>query len=121
MDYAISIENGSFVGSMTWDECTTLSNNIYLSLAVERGSFFHNPKFGLRKRARLKNTEATAALIRHDYQDALQWLIDVGRAKAVRVQVERDRLIDLHRLKVRVEVEQINGRVVTFETFRQVV
>lgn len=105
---------------MTWGECTTLANNVFLSLAVERGSFFHRPGFGLRKRGRMKNTAATAALIRHDYLDALQWLIDLGRAKSVKVAAERDRTVDLHRLKISIEVEQADGRVLTFETFREV-
>lgn len=121
MDYAIAIENGNLAGSMTWEPCADLSNNIYLSLAIERGSWWHNPQFGLRKRDRLKNTEATAALIRHDYKEALQWLIDTGRAKSVTVTSERDRSVDLHRLKLRVEVVAANGRTATFEIFREVV
>ena len=120
-DCAIVIESDGLTGSMTWGECTTLANNVFLSLAVERGSFFHRPQFGLRKRGRMKNTAATAALIRHDYLDALQWLIDIGRAKYVQVVVERDRTVDLHRLKISIEVEQADGRVLTFETFREVV
>jgi phage gp46-like protein len=121
MDYAIAIENGALAGSMTWDACTTLSNNIYLSLAVERGSWWHNPAFGLRRRERMKNTATTAALIRHDYLDALQWLVDTGRAQSVAVAVEQDWTVDLHRLKIQVEVVQADGRVATFETFREVV
>lgn len=121
MDYAIAIDQTGLTGAMTWeDSCTTIANNVFLSLAVERGSFFHNPSFGLRRRHRLKNTESTAALIRHDYIEALQWLIDLGRAKTVEVMVERDRLVDLHRLKVLVTVTQADGRVLSFETFREV-
>ncbi len=121
MDYAIAIAAGGLSGEMTWDPCATIANNVYLSLAVERGTFFHNPAFGLRKRDRLKNTDQTAALIRHDYQEALQWLIDVGRARAVRVSVQRQPSIDPYRLAILIEVEQADGRVLTFETFKEVV
>lgn len=121
MDYAIAIATDGLSGEMTWEPCATLANNVYLSLAVERGSFFHNPAFGLRKRARMKNTEQTAALIRHDYQEALQWLIDAGRARAVRVAVQRQPAIDPYRLALLIEVEQADGRVLTFKTFREVV
>jgi phage gp46-like protein len=121
IDYAIVVDSNGLGGSMTWGACTTLANNVFLSLAVERGSFFHRPQFGLRKRARMKNTAATAALIRHDYLDALQWLIDIGRAKSVKVAAERDQTVDLHRLKISIEVEQADGRVLTFETFREVI
>jgi len=121
MDFAIAIEQGSLAGSMTWDECTTIANNVFLSLAVERGSFFHRPGFGLRKRSRMKNTEPTSALIRSDYQEALQWLVDTGRARAVAVRVQRDPQVDPHRLKILVEVTQADGRTLRFNTFREVV
>lgn len=120
MDFAITIlEDGQ--ARMTFDETGDIFNNIYLSLTVPQGSFFHNPAFGLRQRGRLKNTEATAALIRHDYKEALQWLIDTGRAKSVDVSSERDRQQDLNRLKLLTEVVQADGRTVTFTTFREVV
>jgi len=121
MDFAIAIVQVSLAGSMTWEECTTIANNVFLSLSVERGSFFHRPGFGLRKRARMKNTESTAALIRSDYKEALQWLVDTGRARSVAVSVQRDVLVDQHRLKILVEVTQADGRTLRFNTFREVV
>ncbi len=119
MDFAITLQDGQ--AQMTFSEAGDIFNNLYLSLTVGKGSFFHNPAFGLRQRGRLKNTKATAALIRHDYQEALQWLIDTGRAKSVDVSVERDRRQDLNRLKLLVEVVQADGRTVTFTTFKEVV
>lgn len=119
MDLAITLQDGQ--AQMTFFEAGDIFNNIYLSLTVKKGSFFHNPAFGLRQRGRLKNTEATAALIRHDYKDALQWLIDIGRAKSVAVSSERDRWQDLNRLKLLIEVVQADGRTVTFTTYREVV
>lgn len=121
MDYAIAMAADGLSGEMTWEPCATIANNVFLSLAVERGSFFHNPGFGLRKRARLKNTEQTAALIQHDYKEALQWLVDVGRAMAVRVSVQRQPAIDPYRLAILIEVKQADGRMLTFSTFREVV
>ncbi len=106
---------------MSFDEAADIGNNIYLSLAVEKGAFFHNPAFGLRRRGRLKNTETTAGLIRQDYLEALRWLVDTGRAKSVEVFVERDRTQDLGRLKVLIEAVQADGRTVTFTTFKEVV
>jgi phage gp46-like protein len=120
MDYAIAIEEGGVVGRMTWDPSTSLQNNIYLSLTVTRGSFFHNPAFGLQKRGRMKNSEATAALIRHDYQQALQWLVDTGKAKSVAVFAQRDEF-NLYRLKMLVEVIQADGKKVSYSAFHEVV
>lgn len=120
MDFAITTPADG-QAQMTFNEVGDIFNNIFLSLTVKKGSFFHNPDFGLRQRGRLKNTEATAALIRHDYKDALQWLIDTGRARSVDVSSERDRRQDLNRLKLLIEVVQADGRTVTFTTFREVV
>ena len=120
MDFAITTPADN-QAQMTFNEVGDIFNNIFLSLTVKKGSFFHNPDFGLRQRGRLKNTEATAALIRHDYKDALQWLIDTGRARSVDVSSERDRRQDLNRLKLLIEVVQADGRTVTFTTFREVV
>ena len=119
MDYAITLQDG--LAGMSFDPANGIFNNVYHSLTVPRGSFFHNPSFGLRQRGRLKNTPATAALIRQDYLEALQWLIDVARAKAIDVQTERDNLQDLSRLKILVTVTQADGRVLTFTTFKEVV
>ncbi len=121
MDYGIDIAPDGLSGAMTWEPCITLANNVFLSLAVERGSFFHNPEFGLRRRERMKNTEANAALIRHDYLEALQWLKDVGRATAIEVQVQRNAAVDPYRLAVRIQVTQADGQVLSFDQFREVV
>jgi phage gp46-like protein len=120
MDYAITVDASNLTGRMSWEPCDSLVNNIFLSLAVRRGAWFHNPDFGLRRRERLKNTEQTGALIRHDYLDALQWLIDTGKAKEVRVAVQRDRAIDINRLLVAIEVVQADNRRVTFTVFQEV-
>jgi phage gp46-like protein len=106
---------------MSFAPAVGIFNNVYLSLTVARGSFFHNTSFGIRQRGRRKNTPATAALIRQDYLEALQWLIDTGRAKAIDVRTERDTQQDLNRLKILVTVTQADGRVLTFTTFREVV
>ena len=119
MDFSITMQDG--LPQMSFDQSNDLFNNIYLSVTVVKGSFFHNPDFGLRSRGRLKNTAATAALIRQDYLDALQWLIDIGRAKSVEVTAERDLLQDLSRLKLLVSVTPTDGGPpVTFTIFKEV-
>ena len=98
-------------------------NNIYLSLIVRRGSFFQNTDFGSRLHLlkRAKNTEKTAALAEEYCKEALQWLIDTGRATKINVYTQRDRLQDLNRLKLLAEVTQADGRQVSFETFVEVI
>jgi phage gp46-like protein len=119
----MAIETTGVIGAMTWDKATTILNNVYLSLMVPRGGWWFNPEFGSRLHllTRAKNTERTALLAREYCREALQWLLDTRRATAVEVEVERDRLQDLHRLKIVVRVTQADGSTVSFETFREVV
>jgi phage gp46-like protein len=119
MDFAITTDG--ICGAMTWDKAATIFNNIFLSLTITRGEFFAAPDFGLRNRGRMKNTERNALLVRDDCRQALQWLIDTGRATSIDVGVERDRIQDPNRLKVLVTAVQANGQAVTFETFKAVV
>jgi phage gp46-like protein len=121
MDFKIMTEDA--VGQMTFDKADNILNNIFLSLMVPKGSFFQAPDFGSRLHLlkRAKNTEKTAALAEEYCKEALQWLIDTGRAKKIEVFSQRDRLQDLNRLKLLVEVTQADGRQVSFETFVEVV
>ncbi len=124
MDFAIDIAtDGSAIGEMTFDQVTNIMNNVYLSLMVRRGAFFQNPTFGsrLHELAREKNTEHTASMVREYCKEALQWLIDCGRATKVDVYTERDPSEDLHRIKFLVEVTQADGRKVSFEQFVEVI
>lgn len=119
MDFAIVINNG--LAGQTFDQAGDIFNNIFLSLTVKKGAWWHDPAFGLKDRGRMKNTEKNARLVQQDCKDALQWLIDAGRAKTVDVAVERDRTQDLGRLKILVQAIQADGRLVTFETFKEVI
>jgi len=123
MDFRILTDDDATVGRMTFDPAGDIMNNVYLSLVVKRGSWFQNPEFGSRLHLlhRAKNTEKTAALAEEYCREALQWLLDVGRATKVDVHTERDRSQDLHRLKLLVEVTQADGRTVSFGTFVEVV
>jgi len=119
MDFAIDINDG--IPSMTWEKADSISNNIYLSVNIPQGAFVFNPGFGLRRRPRMKNTEKSAALIRGDYLEALQWIVASGRAKSVEVYTERDSINNPDRLKILVEAVQADGKKITFEHFVEVV
>lgn len=101
----------------------TIFNNVYLSLMLRKGSFFAAPEFGSRLHLlhRAKNTARTELLAREYCREALQWLLDTGRATAVEVFAERDRQQNLNLLKLLVEVTQADGRELTFQTFVEVV
>jgi len=124
MDFAITINNQTGLGQMTYEKVTTLMNNIYLSLKVDKGSFFADTNFGSRLYLlrRSKNTPTTMQLAVDYCKEALQWLIDESKASAVEVFAERDRLQDLHRLKLLIEVTPVSGAdPVAFSTFIEVI
>lgn len=121
VDFALSI-NGSD-GVMTFDPTTTIMNNVYLSLMVEKGSFFQDPEFGSRLHLlkRAKNTEKTAALARAYCKEALEWLIRTGRATKIEVFSQIDKTQDPGRLKLLVQVTEASGQKISYELFQEVV
>ncbi len=118
MDFKITTDG--LVGQMTWDDETTIMNNIYLSLMVPRGAFFAAPQFGSRLHEITKTTAQSVALLKDYCKEAMQWLLDLGRARSIEVKTERDAR-DLNRINMRITVTQADGRVITFETFTRVV
>lgn len=123
MDFALEINNQTGLAAMTFDKADTIMNNVWLSLTVKKGSFFADTEFGSRLHLlqRYKNTDSTAHLAEDYCKEALQWLLDSGKAKKVEAFAQRDRTQNLNRLKLLVEVTPVNGPVVSFETFISVV
>jgi phage gp46-like protein len=119
MDFAITLQNGH--PAMGFDQAATIFNNVYLSLTVRRGAFFQNPGFGSRLHLLKKNTLRAAALAEEYAKEALQWLLDTGKAASITIAARRDADQDLHRLTLWVEVAQKDGQVVVFEHFVEVV
>jgi len=122
MDFALQIDNRG-QAAMTFDKETTIVNNIYLSLMVKKGSFFYDTTFGsrLHELAREKNTPGTARKAEDYCREALQWLLDTGKATRIDVYTERDPAQDPHRLKLLGEATPANGPAVPFSTFINVV
>ena len=121
MDFAIDISGSE--GRMTFSPAQDIRNNVYLSVVTQRGAFFQNPLFGSRLHLlhRAKNTDATARLAREYALEALQWLLDTGRASDVEVTVERDKTRDLCRLALQIGVAQANRKQISFKIFVEVV
>lgn len=124
MDFALTIDNQTGIAAMTFDQSEdgNLMNNIYLSLAIRKGSFFQNPGFGSRLHLlkRAKNTIRTEALAVEYCKEALQWLIDTARVSKFDFYTERDRTQNLNRLKMMIEATRPSGGTVTFTTFVEV-
>lgn len=118
MDYTITL-NGD-AADMSHAKSADIGNNLYLSLAIRKGTWWLDPEFGLRDRGRMKITEKNIRLVRGDCLEALQWILDSGRARSVEVTVSRDTQ-NLNRLQASIEAVQADGRKVTFDKFIEVV
>lgn len=120
MDFRISYDNQPGVIDQTFDQASDILNNIIITMAIKKGSWWHDPEFGLKDRPRAKNTPATARLIQQDVQQALQWIIDAGRASSIEITTWRPEN-DLHRLIIQITATQSDNRTVTYTTFKEVV
>ena len=121
MDF--KIQTDGILGEMTFEKADNILNNVFLSMMIPKGGWVFNPDFGSRLHLlqRAKNTDQTAALARGYCKEALQWLLDVGRATKIEVATERDREVNLNRLKALIEVTQANKEIISFVTFIEVV
>lgn len=120
MDFNLTYDNQTGAIDQTFDKATDILNNIIITLAIKKGTWWHDPQFGLTDRPRLKNTPATARLIKQDIEQALQWIIDTGRAKSILVETWRDDN-QRSRLNILITATQADGGVITYDTFKEVV
>jgi len=97
---------------------TTLANNIHISLAVRRGSWWLNPAFGseLGTLRREKATAATAQLVGSYIQAALKWLTDSGKLTKVIVTTE----IGAGRINYTVTATARGGATLKYSNFAEV-
>lgn len=117
MDFALSI-NG-LDADMTWEPAADISNNVWLSLMVPVGSFFARPSFGskLHLLRREKSLPRVARLAEQYVLEALQWIMDLGRATSVTAAAE----LAPGRINLAVAVVQADGRELTYELFVEVI
>lgn len=129
-DFLIQIERGTGRGLLVFNNpdtpIETWMNNVYLSLMIERGSDWLNPFFGsnLHLLSRSKNTQQTELLAKNYCEEALNWLLDYGRANEIIVETERINppIVhdDLFILKISVIIFQQDGYELTFEVYKEV-
>lgn len=96
-----------------------LYENVRLSMTVPKGSLFKKPGFGnrlgeLRTETASEDTRRRAETYA---KEALQWMLDVGRAETVEASAVYD---DHERLVIAVEVVSPAGQNVAFSRFVEV-
>lgn len=120
MRHAIAIDAAG-TAILTTTSGSPLFTNVYLSLEIRQGTWWHAPVFGLRHRRRMKNTATTAMLLQQDFEAALQWLLDSQRAATVTVTMTRDVAADPHRIAGRVTVVGSDGEEITYTKYIPVI
>ncbi len=113
MDLKINIEDGR--GKLTLDTTNDLLNNIYMSLNMQKGSWWFNQDFGSRldELNREKDVPSAALKAVTYAKEALQWLVETKRATAVDAATSRVK----GGLVLTVSITTASGETVTFEKF----
>jgi phage gp46-like protein len=109
MDTYISHTTGDYTG----ERCTDLHNAVWLRLRIRKGMYWADPQMGsrLHELARAKDTPQTRTLARQYAEQALQPLLDDGRATALAVTVSAP---EAGWLQLSIVVTQAGGDVLTF-------
>ncbi|MGK0706933.1 phage GP46 family protein [Yokenella regensburgei] len=109
MDAYISHTTGDYTGT----RCNDLHNAVWLRLRIRKGSYWANPNIGsrLHELERSKDTPGTRRLARQYAEQALQPLLDDGRATALNIVVSSP---ETGWLLLDIQVTQAGGDVLTF-------
>jgi phage gp46-like protein len=118
MDFQINVSGDGRSGTMQFQKNSDIKTGMWLSLSTQKGTFFQDPTFGLQRMTKVSDSDIP--LYTQYIEEALDWLLQSGRAKSIDVLVERD-LNDVNRINVKVQATQPDGLIVTYETFQRVV
>ncbi len=122
-DFVLDIDDATGTADMGLESSDSFINNIYLSLMVDQGSFFQDPEFGSRLYLlnRAKSLSANARLAKDYCAEALEWMIDAGRALGFEIETEIEKLSGTDRLNIRILATKANAQTVEFSTFKEIV
>lgn len=110
MDRALDTSTGDYAGTRT----NTLSNAVYLRLMTPLGSWWADRSLGsrLHELTREKDVSRVYVLARQYAEQALQPLLDDGRALSIQVTVHRD---DLKRAVLWIEIIDAGNQTQNFK------
>ena len=119
MDFQVYLDQSNPSGNMTFIKNLDIRTDIYMSLNTKYGNFFQNPRFGSKLSTIRKVTNESINLAKQYVEQALAWLLNVGRATSIAVIVEQD-LSDFNRLDIKVTATQPDGLIITYQQFKRV-
>jgi phage gp46-like protein len=118
MNFGIKVSNNG-KGEMIWAKPTDISTNVWWTMNIDKGSMFNNPNFGLDISDIRKITTNALRVFKQRSEDALKWLLTVGKASSIAVTVEKDDL-DLNRINWQIDITQADGIPITMSSFRTI-
>ena len=121
IDFVLDIQDSG--ADMTLVAGDSFMNNIYLSLMIDKGSFFQDQDFGSRLYLlkRKKNVPGTARLAKDYCHEALEWMIEAGKALGFEISTEIEKLTGTDRLKIHILATESNGNQGEFSTYKEIV
>ena len=118
MDFSIIMDNG--IPQMSFSPESTIMVNLFLSINVQRGSFFYDPSFGSRLHTIKKITDKTPDLVAAYVREATKWIIDCGKAALINVSAWRDPQ-NVNRVNLWVQATEADGNIVDFTQYVEVI
>lgn len=119
MDFQININAQYPTGGMLFTKNTDIRTSIYLSLNINKGSFFQNPSFGSLLYTIKKMNQQNLSLAKQYCDEALKWLIQTGRATSITVIVEQD-ISNPYRMDIKVTAKQPDGLIISYQQYRPI-
>ena len=118
MDFQVVMDSSYPTGGLTFTKNSDIRTNIYLSLNIKKGSWFANTQFGNELYKVKKVTDAGLVLAKQYIEQALQWLIQTGKATSIKVEVVKSD--KLGSINFNVQALQPNGITVYYQQFLDV-
>ena len=115
MDFQVNTING--IGQMTWNKNTDIRSDVYFSLMIKRGSWFADTSFGCRLHEIKKLTDSNLLLAHQYVLEALNWLIQTGRATTISAVATK---ADYNKISIDIQVQQANGIKLFYKIFSDV-
>lgn len=118
MDFQI-VQGNNGVADIDWVKSDGITNAVYLSIMIQKGTLFNKPNFGLDLSDIKKLTDDKIPLIQGRCEQALKWMVDIGKARSFEVSVLKNTKA-IGRVDISARVIKADGTPVDVDTFRTV-
>lgn len=100
----------------SWDKPDDIRAAVYYSLNIHKGELITAPNFGLDLSDIKKVTDNNIDTIKQRIQQALDWLLIVEKARAIKITVQKNNL-NRWRVDTRIEIIQSDSVPITIDNF----